>query len=140
MTISVIYLTVLHISPFFCLYDVCIVHFSIECILRNISYENVEIQKIRFTILLVHGKITFIQISRRMSICFSRFQVIVELSCDSIFVELFVSVSVHYKFTIPLLKQTFSRDNKYVRPVGSSQSANGDTNPTESVKTDNLII
>jgi len=39
-----------------------------------------------------------------MSICFSKFQVIVELSCDSIFVELFVTVSAHYKFTIPLFR------------------------------------
>ena len=102
--VSTIYLSVLHILPFFCLYGVSIVHFSIECILRNISYENVEIQNIRFTILLVHGKITFMQCSRRMSLCFGRFQVIVELSCDSIFVELFATVSVHYKFTIPLFR------------------------------------
>jgi hypothetical protein len=44
------------------------------------------------------------QCSRRMSLCFGRFQVIVELSCDSIFVELFATVSVHYKFTIPLFR------------------------------------
>jgi hypothetical protein len=71
-------------------------YFSIECNLRNISYENVEIRKIRFTILLVDGEITCIQCSR--------FQIIVELSCVSIFVELFVTVSVHYKFTNPLFR------------------------------------
>ena len=38
------------------------------------------------------------------------------------------------------MKTIFNREDKYVRPVGSSQSSNGDTNPTESVKTDNLII
>jgi hypothetical protein len=59
----------------------------VECILRDIFYENIE-----NTILLVHDKMTIIQCSKRMSICFSRFKVIVELSCHSIFVELLVSI------------------------------------------------
>jgi hypothetical protein len=38
---------------------ICLYHpHFVECILRNISYENYEIQKIRFTILLAHGNIT----------------------------------------------------------------------------------
>ena len=74
-------------------------HF-IECILRNMYYGNIEIQKIRFTILLVHGNISFIQCSWRRSICLSRFQIIIELSCHLIFEELFAMISVLYRFII----------------------------------------
>ena len=35
---------------------------------------------------------------------FNRFQVIVELSCHSILVELFVIITVLYKFTIHVLR------------------------------------
>ena len=44
---------------------ICLYHpHFVECILRNISYENYEIQKIRFTILLAHGNITCVKCSR----------------------------------------------------------------------------
>ena len=39
-----------------------------------------------------------------MSVWLSRFQVIVELSCHSILVELFIIITVHYKFTIHVLR------------------------------------
>ena len=88
------------VSLFCCVYYLFTIDiFIIERILRS-----TEIQKIKVTILLVHGNITFIQCSRWRSICSSRFQVIVELSCHSILVELFVIIKVVYKFTIHMLR------------------------------------
>ena len=67
-------------------------HF-IECILRTISRENIDIQILDVQFSQIMITISFILLSRRRSICFSTLQVIVELSCHSIFVELFVSIS-----------------------------------------------
>ena len=94
-----VFISTTRIPFLFCLLFYNHQHFIIDRILLNI-----EIQKIRGTILLAHGNITFIQCSRWRSICFSRLQVILELSCHSILVELFVIITVLYKFTIHVLR------------------------------------
>jgi uncharacterized membrane protein (DUF2068 family) len=84
---------------------ICLYHpHFVECILRNISYENYEIQKIRFTILLAYGIIRVLNAVGECLFALVDFKHFFKLSCHSIFVELFVSISMPYKFTIHIEK------------------------------------